>query len=166
MVGALVSGAQAAADTVRRRRKAIEVSEWYERRLRIHRYGAYAVYPLFAFQALAGTQLYRDSRNAPTWAKTGHRVAATGLAVAFTSNTVTGLWNLWDSRDAPGKPRRYVHALFMLASDAGFTYAGAKLADEAETSAAKRSEHRTWAIGSMATALTGMAIVKYWPGEK
>src|SRR5215208_1797277 len=31
------------ADTIpRRRRKSVEVSEWYERRLRIHRYGAYA----------------------------------------------------------------------------------------------------------------------------
>ena len=166
VLGPLVSGVQAPADTVRRRRKAIEVSDWYERRLRIHRYGSYAVYPLFAFQALAGTQIYRDSRNAPDWAKTGHRVAATGLAVTFTSNTVTGLWNLWDSREAPGAPRRYVHALLMLASDAGFTYAGVKLADEAETSAEKRSQHRTWAIGSMATTLTGIAVMKFWPEER
>lgn len=166
VLGSLMSGVQLPTDTVRRRRKSIEVSEWYERRLRIHRYGSYAVYPLFAFQALAGTRLYRDSRDAPGWAKTGHRVAATGLAVVFTANTVTGLWNLWDSRNAPGAPRRYTHALFMLASDAGFTYAGVKLSDQAEISADKRSEHRTWAIGSMATALTGMAVMKYWPEGK
>ena len=46
---------QLEADTTPRpRRKSIEVSEWYERRLRIHRYGAYATIPLFVFQAAAG----------------------------------------------------------------------------------------------------------------
>src|SRR5215213_9931200 len=51
--------------TPRRRRKSIEVSEWYERRLRIHRYGAYTMIPLFTFQAIAGNQLYNKSSGAP-----------------------------------------------------------------------------------------------------
>src|SRR5258708_33484975 len=51
-------------DTVRRRRRAIEVSDWYERRLRIHRYGSYLVYPLFAGPALAGNQNFQDPRRA------------------------------------------------------------------------------------------------------
>ena len=38
----------------------------------------------------------------------------------------------------------------MLASDAGFTYAGAKLSNEAENSADKRRQHRNLAYGSMA----------------
>src|SRR5688500_506330 len=46
--------------TPRRRRKSVEVSEWYNRRLQIHRYGAYSMIPLFALQAYAGTQLYED----------------------------------------------------------------------------------------------------------
>ena len=51
---------QLEADTTpRRRRKSIEVSEWYERRLRIHRYGAYATIPRFVFQAAAGNVLYQ-----------------------------------------------------------------------------------------------------------
>src|SRR5215213_6170740 len=114
--------------TPRRRRKSIEVSEWYERRLRIHRYGAYTMIPLFTFQAIAGNQLYNKSSGAPGWAKTGHRVGATGLATVFGVNTVTGLWNLWDSRSVPqGRKRRTLHTLLMLASDAGFTYAGVRL---------------------------------------
>ena len=78
----------------------------------------------------------------------------------FTVNTVTGLWNLWESRGASqDRTRRTAHALLMLASDAGFTYAGARLSEQAEISSDKRREHRTWAYGSMATALTGVAVI-------
>jgi hypothetical protein len=155
---------QIAEDTTpRRRRKAVEVSEWYERRLRIHRYGAYTMIPLFTFQAIAGNQLYDKSASAPSWAKTGHRVGATGLATLFGVNTVTGLWNLWDSRSVPqGRTRRTIHAILMLASDAGFTYAGARLSQQAENSADKRRQHRAWAYGSMATALTGAGVMVFW----
>ena len=82
------------------RAKPIEVSEWYRRRLTIHRYVAYATIPVFAAQWAAGEQLYDKSRAAPTWAKTTHRVGATALAGMFTVNTVTGAWNWWDSRSA------------------------------------------------------------------
>ena len=76
VASSLLAAARIPDDTVRRRRKAVEVSEWYDTRLRIHRYGSYAVYPLFALQAVAGNQLYQDPPSAPTWAKTGHRVGA------------------------------------------------------------------------------------------
>jgi hypothetical protein len=162
----LVSGLAAETDTARKRPRAIEVSDAYATRLKIHLYGSYLMYPLFASQAIAGTKIYPDPRNAPDWAKTTHRVGATALAVVFTSNTVTGLWNLWDSRAAEkGRTKRYLHALFMLASDAGFTYAGAKLSDEAENDADKRSLHRTIAYSSMGVALTGIAIVKFLPED-
>jgi hypothetical protein len=160
---ALATALRSADDTITRRRRAIEIGDWYERRLRIHRYGSYSIVPLFALQALAGNEIYKDPRSAPEWAKTSHRVGATGLAAVFTVNTVTGLWNLWDSRAASqGRTRRTVHALLMLASDAGFTYAGARLSERAETSVDKRREHRTWAYGSMATALTGVAVMTFW----
>jgi len=150
-------------DTVRKRPKVIEVSEWYSRRLTIHRYVAYGTLPVFAAQWAAGKRLYDDSKEAPTWAKTTHRVGATTLAGAFTVNTVTGLWNLWDSRSVEqGRVLRTAHALTMLAADAAFTYAGAKLSDEAEQSAAKRKEHRTIALSAMAlTTVSGIAM-KLW----
>jgi hypothetical protein len=149
--------------TPRRRRKSVEVSEWYERRLRIHRYGAYAMVPLFAFQAAAGTQLYNEGSGAPSWARNGHRIGAASLATVFGVNTVTGLWNLWDSRSVEqGRTRRTIHTVLMLASDAGFSYAGIKLADEAETSADKRSQHRKVAYASMGVALTGAGMMLFW----
>jgi len=162
---ALSSPVKIQADTpvVRKRVRAVEVSEWYSRRLTIHRYTAYSTLPVFAAQWAAGQQLYDKSRAAPTWAKTTHRVGATYLAGAFTVNTVTGLWNLWDSRSQPqGRTLRTIHALTMVAADAAFAYAGAKLSDEAEQSASKRQEHRTIALSAMGvTVLSGLAM-KIW----
>ena len=148
------------ADTPRARPRAIEVSDWYNRRLTIHRYLSYSVLPIFGVQYMAGRQLWDKGRAAPAWAKTTHRVGATSLAAIFTVNTVTGAWNLWDSRSAPeGRTLRTIHALSMLAADAGFTYAGAKLSQEAETSLAKRRQHRTLALSSMAvTVVSGVAM--------
>jgi hypothetical protein len=160
-------GVRLAEDTVpRRRRKSIEVSDAYETRLRIHRIGSYLVYPLFIAQAVAGNQVFKGSRDAPGWAKTTHRVGASALAGVFTVNTITGLWNLWDSREVEqGRTKRTLHTLLMLASDAGFTYAGVKLSEEAETSDEKRREHRTMAYGSMAATLAGIGVIKFWPED-
>lgn len=149
--------------TPRRRRKSVEVSEWYERRLRIHRYGAYATIPLFIFQAAAGNELYNKGDGAAGWAKNGHRVGATGLATVFGVNTVTGLWNLWDSRSVPqGRTRRTIHTLLMLTADAGFAYAGIKLSEDAEQSAAARRKHRNTAYASMGVAVTGAGMMLLW----
>jgi hypothetical protein len=155
---------QIEADTTpRRRRKSVEIGEWYERRLRIHRYGAYATIPLFIFQAAAGNELYHKSSSAAGWARNGHRVGATALATVFSINTVTGLWNLWDSRPAPqGRTRRTIHTLLMLASDAGFAYAGIKLSEDAEQSADARRKHRNLAYASMGVAVTGGGMMLLW----
>ena len=150
-------------DTIPRRRRSIEVSDWYERRLRIHRYGAYATIPLFAFQAAAGNELYHKGDAADGWAKNGHRVGATALATVFGLNTVTGLWNLWDSRAVEqGRTRRTIHTLLMLASDAGFAYAGIKLSEDAEESSAARRRHRNTAYASMGVAVTGAGMMFLW----
>ena len=147
-------------DTPRARPRAIEVSDWYSRRLTVHRYLSYSVIPIFTVQWIAGEQIYREGRDAPTWAKTTHRAGATALAGIFTVNTVTGLWNLWDSRSVPqGRGLRTFHALSMLAADAGFTYAGVKLSKEAETDFDKRRQHRTIALASMAvTVVSGVTM--------
>jgi hypothetical protein len=150
-------------DTIRRRPKAVEVSEWYGRRLTIHRLVAYATIPVFAAQWAAGEQLYDKSRDAPTWAKTTHRVGATALAGMFTVNTVTGAWNWWDSRNVQqGRVVRTIHALTMIGADAAFTYAGVKLSDEAENSVSKRNEHRTIALSAMGVTVASELMMKFW----
>ncbi len=167
ILSGLAVAVQAGGDTTPpRRHKAVEVSDWYQTRLEIHRVGSFLVYPLFVAQAVAGNQIFQESNEAPDWAKFTHRAGATALAGVFTVNTVTGLWNLWDSRSVEkGRTKRTLHALLMLASDAGFTYAGARLADQAENSEEKRREHRTWAYGSMAATLAGVGVIKFWPED-
>ena len=145
----------------RPRVKAVEVSDWYNRRLTIHRWLSYGTLPLFAFQYAAGSQLWEKGAAAPSWARNGHRVGATALAGVFTVNTVTGLWNLWDSRSVEqGRALRYVHALSMLAADAGFTWAGAKLSEEAETNSHKRALHRQVALTSIGITVVSGVMMK------
>lgn len=139
----------APADTV------FEYSAAYYRRLDVHRIGSYAMLPLFAFQYLAGTQLYDKSFEAPGWARTGHRVAATGVAVLFSVNTVTGMMNLWEGRKDPeGRGRKLFHATMMLLADAGFVTTGI-LAERAESSGDDRDLHRTVALTSVGVATIG-----------
>ena len=145
----------------RQRVKAIEVGDWYARRLTLHRRLSYATIPLFAFQWTAGQQIWEKGRNAPAWARTGHRVGATSLATVFTVNTVTGLWNLWDSRSvSAGRWRRYGHAASMLTASAGFTWAGVVLSEQAERSSAKRALHRKVALTSMGITVTSGVLMK------
>lgn len=132
-----------------------EYSAAYYKRLAVHRAGSYVMLPLFAFQYVAGSQLYDKSFEAPAWARTGHRVAATGVAALFAVNTVTGVMNLYEGRKDPeGRGRRVFHAVMMLAADAGFTATGI-LAERAESSGDDRDRHRTVAIGSVAVATIG-----------
>lgn len=151
----------AAADTTPRRRpRAVEVSDAYALRLRIHRYASYTIIPLFALQTIAGNQMYQTGSPDPAWAKTVHSLGAAGLGAVFTLNTVTGAWNLWESRGvSEGRTVKLVHSALMLASDAGFTYAGIKLGPEAKNSFSKRQEHRRVAYISMGGALAGYAVM-------
>jgi hypothetical protein len=150
-------------DTVRRRPRAVEVSDAYELRLRIHRYASYTMIPLFVAQSVAGNQLYQADQSGaprPGWAETAHSAGAAGLGALFTVNTVTGVWNLWESRDNEvGRTKRWIHSILLLGSDAGFTYAGLKLADDAKHSQSGREQHRRVSFISMGAALAGYAVM-------
>lgn len=135
-----------------------EYSAWYYRRLDVHRWGSYAMLPLFAYQYWAGTQLMRgdDERDD---VEDGHALAATGVATLFTVNTVTGLWNLYEGwNDPTDRTRKRLHAILLLAADAGFVATGL-LAEEADDSGSARRTHRNVAIGSMALATTGWLMM-------
>jgi hypothetical protein len=147
-------------DTVpaRRRKKivAVEYSDWYSRRLTIHRWASYATLPLFAGNYVTGRQLFDKGSQAPDWAIRAHGPLAASVATLFAVNTLTGGWNLWDGRNDPhGRAWRSTHAVLMLAADAGFTTAGL-LADQAERSDQRRRLHRTVALTSI-----GVSLVSY-----
>lgn len=149
--GAGAAGLPAPADSV------FEYSAAYYTRLDIHRWGSYAMLPLFAFQYVAGRELFDKSSAAPEWARDGHGVAAGAIVGLFAVNTVTGLWNLWEGRTDPqDRGRKVFHAVMMLAADAGFTATGL-LADDAEESRARRQTHRSVALASIGLATIGYA---------
>jgi hypothetical protein len=152
-----------ASDTprVRRRVRAIEYSDAYNTRLTIHRIGSYVELPLFAAEWYVGDRLL-NGQNPPGWMKPAHAGVAGALGVLFTVNTVTGAWNLWDSRaDPAGRTRRYLHTGLMLASDAGFAWAGA-IGGNAKHNFNTAKTHRDIAVGSIALSTVGTAMMWLW----
>lgn len=173
-VGTSVAGAQAmsvvpaafttvtgpVADSARKRPRAIEYSDWYARRLAIHKAGSLIELPLFAAEYVLGDRLLNG--NGEDWERNAHLGVALGLGALFTVNTVTGVWNLVESRKDPaGRTRRLLHSALMLGADAGFTWAGATGGD-ASGSASVRSRHKTVAIGSMGLATAGTLLMWLW----
>ncbi len=150
----------AAADTGRPR--AIEYSDAYAVRLTIHRYASYTMVPLFVAEYFAGRDLLLHSTEASSFARHWHRPLASAIGGLFAVNTVTGVWNLWDSRHDPaGRSRRIVHSLLMLTADAGFTATGI-VASDAHDSAGRRSLHQTLAVSAMAVSLAGDLLMLVW----
>jgi len=149
-----------APDTEPRRRHAVEYSDWYARRLAIHRIGSYTMLPLFGAEWILGNQLMHDDPGSAV--KPAHVAVATGIAALFTVNTVTGAWNWWESRSDPaGRTRRTLHTLTMLAADAGFVWTGV-VAEDAKRSDANARRHRNVALGSIGVATIGTAMMWLW----
>ncbi len=156
-VGAMLDSV--ADTTVARRRRravAVEYSDWYSRRLTIHRWASYTTLPLFVGNYVTGEQLLNKGNLAPRWAIRSHGPMATAVATLFAVNTITGGMNLWAGRQDPaGRGWRTTHAILMLVADGGFTAAGI-LSNSAERSDQKRHLHRTIALSSI-----GVSLVSY-----
>ncbi len=144
----------------RKRARAIQYSEWYGRRVAIHKTLSWTMLPLFAASYYTGTQLADNGRaGVSSTVRTLHPIAAGGAAAVFGVNTVTGVWNLWESRRDPAdRKRRYLHSALFLLADAGFAYAGS-LGEDAGNDGRIRSRHRNIAIGSMGVSTAGWLIM-------
>jgi hypothetical protein len=148
--------------TKRKRTTAVEYSSFYHTRLKIHQVLSWTMLPLFALQYASGNQILEYGNAAPDWAKDVHGPTAGALAGVFAINTITGAWNLWDSRKDPaGRTRRYIHSALMFIADAGFVYTGS-LADEAEADEEVREQHRNVALASMGVATASWLMMLIW----
>ena len=138
---------QATATTPRPR--AFEYSEAYNTRRKIHFIASFATIPLFVTQYILGDNLYQGTGTGST--KSAHSATAVGIEVLFGINTVTGVWNMWESRKDPnaGK-KRFIHGFTMLGADVGFVATGLLAPDD--EGGGNRSTHRNVAITSMAVA--------------
>lgn len=103
------------------RPKAIEYSDAYELRAKIHKYASFATLPLVATEFALGTSIYNDPNARGSARRAAHIAVGTGITGLFALNTVTGVWNLWESRhDASHRALRWTHGILMLGADAGF----------------------------------------------
>jgi hypothetical protein len=141
---------------------AIEYSDAYNLRRKVHYIASFATLPLFAAEYALGADLYDGSTSSSV--RSAHSAVAGGIGVLFGVNTVTGVWNLYEGRhDESGRTRRFIHGALMVVADAGFVATGllAPEGDEGEgsTSANDKNTHRAVAIGSMGVATLGYLIM-------
>jgi hypothetical protein len=151
----------AAQDSTSKRPMAIEYSDLYYTRLRIHQVGSYIMLPLAAGQYYLGEQLLNKT-DPPKWVKGAHSAVALGLGVTFGANTVTGAWNLWDARHDPhGRARRYIHSALLVAGDVMFVLA-ATSAESAQDSPAGGNTHRNYALTGFSLSAAGTVMMWLW----
>lgn len=141
-------------------RRAIEHDDAYYTRLTIHRWGSYAMLPLFAGEYLLGRRLLNGG-DVPGWMRNTHGTVAGAIGVLFAANTVTGAMNLWESRhDGEGGARRLLHSALMLSADAGFLYTASLAEDDGGSRDFTR--HRDAALTSIGLSAAGTALMWFW----
>lgn len=159
--------APAAPEDTTRRPRAVQISEGYATRLRLHRWGSYAILPLFAGQYVLGSRLFEQKEDIYDGRRTvpvddglrrNHAIVAGAVGAVFVANTVTGVWNWSESRAAPqGRTRRLMHALTMLGAEAGFVATGVLGTRAKDGNLDDARTHRNVALGSVAVS-TASAI--------
>lgn len=156
-------------DSVKRkpRPRAIEYSDWYGRRLTIHKIGSYVMLPLFGTEYYLGERLIQGKASESE--KSLHSGVAMGIGALFAVNTVTGVWNLWDSRHDPSdRAKRIVHSVLMLGADAGFALAAASAEGEDDEGERREgggddsSTHKAIALTSIGVSTAGTVLMWFF----
>jgi hypothetical protein len=143
---------------------AVEHSDAYLRRAKIHKIASVATLPLFAAELALGQSIY-NSTNVSGSRKSAHIAVGTGIIALFGVNTITGAWNLFgeDRRDPKGRGLRWVHAILMMASDAGFAATAATGPHGNRraplTIPTGESTHRAIAFSAIGAGTTGYLIM-------
>jgi hypothetical protein len=160
LASAVVLEAQAPAQPTAPPPVAVEYSDGYRLRAKIHKVSSFATLPLFSAEAIIGQSLYSDPTSGK---KDAHLITAAGIGTLFAVNTVTGVWNLIEARKDPvHRGRRLAHGLMMLGADVGFV-ATAALGPESEDGGVEgsRGAHRAMAFTSIALATTSYLIMLF-----
>ena len=142
---------------------AIEHSDAYQTRAKIHKYASFATLPLFAAEVALGQSL--DGSNDSK--KSAHAVVGAGIVGLFGVNTVTGAWNLFGEgrQDKEGRTLRLVHGLLMMAADVGFLATTASAPSTGRNGAvnfeANKTTHRNLAIASVSVGTAGYLMMLF-----
>jgi hypothetical protein len=137
----------------------VEYSQGYKTRLKIHKISSFAMLPLFATELILGQSIYNDPDSGK---KDAHVAVGVGIGTLFGINTVTGVWNLLESRKDPnGRKRRVIHSILMLAADAGFATTAALAPDTEHGGDDSRGAHRAAAITSIGLGTAGYLMMLF-----
>ena len=134
---------------------AVEYSDGYYTRAKIHKYASFATLPLFATELALGQNIYNDPNANTSTAKGAHIAVGTAITGLFAVNTVTGVWNMWESRNDPSHHKlKLIHGILMLGADAGFvaTFASGPGGRDSSTLDTQKQTHRTIALTSIGLA--------------
>jgi hypothetical protein len=138
-----------------------DYSDGYRTRAKIHKIASFATLPLFATQLFLGQSLYENSTSGK---KTAHIVVGSSIGVLFGVNTVTGVWNMWESRNEPSHHKlKLIHGILMLGADAGFvaTFASGPGGRNNTNLEAEKQTHRTIALTSIGVATASYLIMLF-----
>ena len=142
---------------------AIQHSDAYLLRAKIHRYASYASLPLFATEVYLGQSLYNSAD--PQKNKGAHIAVGTAIISLFGVNTVTGAWNLFGSEGRSDKQDRtikLVHGLLMMAADVGYVATVATAPQSHRFTIPSQSQlslHRNVALTSIALGTAGYLVM-------
>jgi hypothetical protein len=145
----------------------IEYSDAYRLRAKIHKIASFTTLPLFAAEGVVGQKLYNARINLEdtNTLKSTHLALAAGIGGLFGVNTVTGVWNLIESRHDPNhRTIKWVHGLLMLGADAGFLATAASGPDHERffsNDTEGPSTHRAMAFTSIGAATAGYLIMLF-----
>lgn len=146
------------------RPQAIEYSEGYETRAKIHRIASWATLPLLGTEAVLGQSLYNDPQSRQSAYRGAHIAVGTAITALFGVQSVTGVWNLVEGwKDPNHKTLRLVHGIMMLGADAGFAAAyatgpgGRNLVNFDQS----KSTHRTVVFTTMSVATASYLLMLF-----
>jgi hypothetical protein len=164
---AVPSGPQAAQPAVTPQQPAVlpgpvYYSRAYDVRAKIHKYASFATLPLVGGEFVLGQSLFDSPSDGK---KSAHVAIGTAIGGLFAVNSVTGVWNLVESRKDPNRGHLpLIHSLLMLGADAGFVATAAITpgGDDRGGSPAlsdNRGTHRAMAFTSMGLATASYLIM-------
>lgn len=146
---------------------AVEHSDAYQMRKKIHKYASFATLPLFATELALGQSLYNASETSGS-KRSAHATVGASIVGLFAVNTVTGAWNMFgeDRKDPNGRMLRLVHGLLMMAAEVGFVAAsqsapGDDSRRQALTFQASKATHRNIAIASISVGTAGYLVMLF-----
>ena len=139
----------------------IYYSRAYDTRAKIHKYASFTTLPLVAGEFVLGQSLFDSPGDAK---KSAHVAIGTAIGGLFAVNSVTGVWNLVQSRKDPNRGHLpLIHSLLMLGADAGFVATAAITPGDGDggssSLSSNKSTHRAMAFTSMSLATASYLIM-------